>query len=523
MAQHSCTCAPGGDSAADSLLGALTGPMKLGAAVPSFPTPGQAAAGASAGAHTTTAPVDPWDLGLSSWLCTPPDLLHGWVRGDRCVGPPGADVAAATAGSGPAVGPNPLHSQAGPVADAASPCVAEDAWADALALDGPLCDVDAMEPLDGLVDVLFAARAEGGSESLDAGSTATHGPCEGLLDFATPAPNSSAYDGVAPAPAHAPGPAPPAPGVYDHPALLSGGAHPLGPAWGAVAQAVWGLPLPPPTTFMGTNGAVCGGAGWGDAAPEARAPWAPAPAPVPVPAPRTSDPMQRTSGRASKRQRSGEGKAAVACAVPSPSEEDVESEDGAESASKATAAGSRCLPERAIRLLKEWLLSPQHVRSPYPTREEREELARTAGITAKQVSIWFTNARKRVWAPLHCPTSTRKCGPRTATTLGPASPVDHDANDRELTWAGANAASPVPTVASTGLGLPLPPSFASVPTAPSPGWCHAGSAGSSSVGGVSVDLLAGLQAQRRHLLGELEAVDARLAQVQRLIEGKRRA
>jgi hypothetical protein len=38
-----------------------------------------------------------------------------------------------------------------------------------------------------------------------------------------------------------------------------------------------------------------------------------------------------------------------------------------------------------------------------------------------------------------------------------------------------------------------------------------------------VDLLAGLQAQRRHLLGELEAVDARLAQVQRLIEGKRRA
>jgi hypothetical protein len=31
---------------------------------------------------------------------------------------------------------------------------------------------------------------------------------------------------------------------------------------------------------------------------------------------------------------------------------------------------------------------------------EKSELAAQAGITVKQLSIWFTNARKRIWVPL---------------------------------------------------------------------------------------------------------------------------
>ena len=69
----------------------------------------------------------------------------------------------------------------------------------------------------------------------------------------------------------------------------------------------------------------------------------------------------------------------------------------------ATGGGAgvvRALPEAAVALLKAWMLSPEHVDHPYPTDYEKAELAVQAGITVKQLSIWFTNARKRLWVPL---------------------------------------------------------------------------------------------------------------------------
>ena len=80
------------------------------------------------------------------------------------------------------------------------------------------------------------------------------------------------------------------------------------------------------------------------------------------------------------------------------------------------------LPEEALRLLAEWLHSPEHYKWPYPTgvprgrlcvagasvservrgwcvcaAEQRAALARDAGISERQVMNWLTNARKRVW------------------------------------------------------------------------------------------------------------------------------
>jgi len=46
------------------------------------------------------------------------------------------------------------------------------------------------------------------------------------------------------------------------------------------------------------------------------------------------------------------------------------------------------------------MLSPEHVDYPYPTDAEKVELAAQAGVTLKQLSVWFTNARKRLWIPL---------------------------------------------------------------------------------------------------------------------------
>ena len=47
-----------------------------------------------------------------------------------------------------------------------------------------------------------------------------------------------------------------------------------------------------------------------------------------------------------------------------------------------------------------WMMSPEHIDHPYPSEAEKGELAIAAGITLRQVSVWFTNARKRVWVPM---------------------------------------------------------------------------------------------------------------------------
>jgi hypothetical protein len=48
-------------------------------------------------------------------------------------------------------------------------------------------------------------------------------------------------------------------------------------------------------------------------------------------------------------------------------------------------------------ILREWVL--KNITRPYPSKEDVAELGERAGITSKQVGIWFTNMRKRVWQP----------------------------------------------------------------------------------------------------------------------------
>lgn len=64
--------------------------------------------------------------------------------------------------------------------------------------------------------------------------------------------------------------------------------------------------------------------------------------------------------------------------------------------------GSRrgTLNAQAKNILKAWMFSPEHFIHPYPNEEEKEELATEAGIDVKQLSNWFTNARKRIWQPV---------------------------------------------------------------------------------------------------------------------------
>ena len=51
------------------------------------------------------------------------------------------------------------------------------------------------------------------------------------------------------------------------------------------------------------------------------------------------------------------------------------------------------LPRESTAYLKQWLLN--HIEDPYPTRQEKQQLATISGLTTNQVKTWFANARRR--------------------------------------------------------------------------------------------------------------------------------
>ena len=55
------------------------------------------------------------------------------------------------------------------------------------------------------------------------------------------------------------------------------------------------------------------------------------------------------------------------------------------------------LPRGAVATLKAWMTAPCHVEHPYPTDAEKLYLSVTTGLTQRQISVWFVNARKRFW------------------------------------------------------------------------------------------------------------------------------
>ncbi|KAL0583056.1 hypothetical protein ABG067_007022 [Albugo candida] len=65
---------------------------------------------------------------------------------------------------------------------------------------------------------------------------------------------------------------------------------------------------------------------------------------------------------------------------------------------KGTRRGT--LNAQAKNILKAWMFSPEHFIHPYPNEEEKEKLVNETGIDMKQLSNWFTNARKRLWQPV---------------------------------------------------------------------------------------------------------------------------
>ncbi|OQS01071.1 hypothetical protein THRCLA_05786 [Thraustotheca clavata] len=67
---------------------------------------------------------------------------------------------------------------------------------------------------------------------------------------------------------------------------------------------------------------------------------------------------------------------------------------------KLCSSMTKALEKQSTQILRNWMFSEAHFMHPYPTTQEREELAQLANITPAQVKNWFINARKRIWQPL---------------------------------------------------------------------------------------------------------------------------
>jgi hypothetical protein len=55
------------------------------------------------------------------------------------------------------------------------------------------------------------------------------------------------------------------------------------------------------------------------------------------------------------------------------------------------------LSDHTVEYLKNWMLSPEHIKNPYPTPQEKQQIMADTGIDKKQLICWFSNNRKRIW------------------------------------------------------------------------------------------------------------------------------
>lgn len=56
------------------------------------------------------------------------------------------------------------------------------------------------------------------------------------------------------------------------------------------------------------------------------------------------------------------------------------------------------LPKQATNVMRSWLF--QHIGHPYPTEDEKKQIAAQTNLTLLQVNNWFINARRRILQPM---------------------------------------------------------------------------------------------------------------------------
>ncbi|XP_075436663.1 homeobox protein PKNOX1 isoform X2 [Ascaphus truei] len=77
------------------------------------------------------------------------------------------------------------------------------------------------------------------------------------------------------------------------------------------------------------------------------------------------------------------------------------------------------LPKQATNVMRSWLF--QHIGHPYPTEDEKKQIAVQTNLTLLQVNNWFINARRRILQPML--DSSHSETPKTKKKSGQSRPV----------------------------------------------------------------------------------------------------
>ncbi|XP_068945226.1 homeobox protein Meis3 isoform X2 [Petaurus breviceps papuanus] len=112
--------------------------------------------------------------------------------------------------------------------------------------------------------------------------------------------------------------------------------------------------------------------------------------------------MASQSGDASSEQ--GDGLETRAASPSSGPEDDEPDHDQRQSKKRGI------FPKVATNIMRAWLF--QHLAHPYPSEEQKKQLAQDTGLTILQVNNWFINARRRIVQPMI--DQSNRAGPGTA-------------------------------------------------------------------------------------------------------------
>lgn len=97
--------------------------------------------------------------------------------------------------------------------------------------------------------------------------------------------------------------------------------------------------------------------------------------------------------------------------------------------SGATARGKHRHGKRATKVLKDWLAA--HASHPYPDGSEKKKLSEATGMSMRQISYWFVNARRR---PLVSKDADPDTGEERFATPSAALPIATQTNDLLPSW-----------------------------------------------------------------------------------------
>ncbi|CAG0884960.1 unnamed protein product [Cyprideis torosa] len=123
--------------------------------------------------------------------------------------------------------------------------------------------------------------------------------------------------------------------------------------------------------------------------------------------------------------------------------DDDDESDSGNSGRKRSKRG--VLPKPATAIMKAWLF--QHITHPYPTEDEKRQLASQTGLTLLQVNNWFINARRRILQPMldasdeNIKQSLQNWSPDNSHENGDGSSYGSDSNDGRPENNGLSAVS----------------------------------------------------------------------------------